>query len=104
MADINNHYWREHRIYTLMKWILRVYRRDPERATPLVMVDAGERRWINASVGVYTVTNALSIKMLGSNHGLFSMVAGVSGAHAIAFEPQTNLRSKSSNVGLDTFG
>lgn len=25
-----------------MKWILRVHRRDPERTTPLVMVDAGE--------------------------------------------------------------
>ncbi|ORY93521.1 hypothetical protein BCR43DRAFT_478654 [Syncephalastrum racemosum] len=52
-----------------MKWILRVYRRDPERHDPLLMVDAG------------------------SNHGLFSMVAGASGAHAIAFEPQTHLRS-----------
>ncbi|SAL95577.1 hypothetical protein [Absidia glauca] len=52
-----------------MKWILRVHRRDPDRTTPLVMIDAG------------------------SNHGLFSMVAGVSGAHAIAFEPQTHLRS-----------
>ncbi|KAI8642197.1 hypothetical protein BD408DRAFT_416953 [Parasitella parasitica] len=52
-----------------MKWILRVHRRDPERSTPLVMVDAG------------------------SNHGLFSLVAGASGAHTIAFEPQTHLRS-----------
>ncbi|KAI7904430.1 uncharacterized protein BX663DRAFT_452242 [Cokeromyces recurvatus] len=67
--DINNHYHREFRIYTLMKWILRVHRRDPNRDTPLVMVDAG------------------------SNHGLFSLVAGASGAHAIAFEPQTHLRS-----------
>ncbi|CAO3583096.1 unnamed protein product [Absidia cylindrospora] len=68
-ASIVNHYNREHRIYSLMKWILRVHRRDPKRSTPLVMVDAG------------------------SNHGLFSMVAGASGAHAIAFEPQTHLRS-----------
>ncbi|KAI8067147.1 hypothetical protein BC940DRAFT_57031 [Gongronella butleri] len=67
--SIRNHYDREHRIYTLMKWILRVNRRDANRTTPLLMVDAG------------------------SNHGLFSMVAGVSGAHAIAFEPQTHLRS-----------
>ncbi|KAG1121357.1 hypothetical protein G6F42_012507 [Rhizopus arrhizus] len=67
--DVNNHYHREFRIYTLMKWILRVHRRDPERTTPLVMVDAG------------------------SNHGLFSLVAGASGAHTIAFEPQTHLRS-----------
>ncbi|KAI8375842.1 hypothetical protein BD560DRAFT_482414 [Blakeslea trispora] len=68
--DLSNHYQREFRIYTLMKWILRVHRRDPERHTPLVMVDAG------------------------SNHGLFSLVAGASGAHTIAFEPQTHLRSK----------
>ncbi|GAN06529.1 MT-A70 protein [Mucor ambiguus] len=67
--DVNNHYHREFRIYTLMKWILRVHRRDPERTAPLVMVDAG------------------------SNHGLFSLVAGASGAHTIAFEPQTHLRS-----------
>ncbi|KAI8344801.1 hypothetical protein BC941DRAFT_409644 [Chlamydoabsidia padenii] len=67
--SIVNHYNREHRIYSLMKWILRVHRRDPDRSTPLVMIDAG------------------------SNHGLFSMVAGASGAHAIAFEPQTHLRS-----------
>ncbi|KAI8970294.1 hypothetical protein BDF20DRAFT_116453 [Mycotypha africana] len=52
-----------------MKWILRVHRRDPFRTTPLVMVDGG------------------------SNHGLFSLVAGASGAHTIAFEPQTHLRS-----------
>ncbi|KAI8077350.1 uncharacterized protein B0P05DRAFT_128679 [Gilbertella persicaria] len=52
-----------------MKWILRVHRRDVERKVPLVMVDAG------------------------SNHGLFSLVAGASGAHTIAFEPQTHLRS-----------
>ncbi|KAI8377833.1 uncharacterized protein BYT42DRAFT_359158 [Radiomyces spectabilis] len=70
IVDINNHYAREHRIYTLMKWILRVHRRDADRKQPLVMVDAG------------------------SNHGLFSMVAGTSGAHTIAFEPQTHLRSK----------
>ncbi|KAI8144118.1 hypothetical protein BJV82DRAFT_76976 [Fennellomyces sp. T-0311] len=69
LADIVNHFNREHRIYTLMKWILRVHRRDPGRKAPLMMVDAG------------------------SNHGLFSMVASVSGAHTIAFEPQTNLRS-----------
>jgi uncharacterized protein with PQ loop repeat len=31
----------------------------------------------------------------GSNHGLFSLVAGASGARTIAFEPQTHLRSKS---------
>ncbi|CAO3588021.1 unnamed protein product [Absidia cylindrospora] len=68
-GSIVNHYNREHRIYSLMKWILRVHRRDPKRSTPLVMIDAG------------------------SNHGLFSMVAGASGAHAIAFEPQTHLRS-----------
>ncbi|CAO3644341.1 unnamed protein product [Cunninghamella blakesleeana] len=68
-GNIRGHYAREHRIYTLMKWILRIHRRDPERKTPLLMIDAG------------------------SNHGLFSMVAGVSGAHAIAFEPQTHLRS-----------
>ncbi|KAI8336862.1 hypothetical protein EDC96DRAFT_523842 [Choanephora cucurbitarum] len=67
--DLSNHYQREFRIYTLMKWILRVHRRDPDRHTPLVMVDAG------------------------SNHGLFSLVAGASGAHTIAFEPQTHLRS-----------
>lgn len=67
--DVNNHYQREFRIYTLMKWILRVHRRDAERTDPLVMVDAG------------------------SNHGLFSLVAGASGAHTIAFEPQTHLRS-----------
>ncbi|KAI8084989.1 uncharacterized protein BX664DRAFT_176674 [Halteromyces radiatus] len=60
-----------------MKWILRVHRRDPNRTTPLMMVDAG------------------------SNHGLFSMVAGVSGAHAIAFEPQTHLRSVI-NFGIRT--
>ncbi|PHZ11532.1 uncharacterized protein RHIMIDRAFT_15525 [Rhizopus microsporus ATCC 52813] len=52
-----------------MKWILRVHRRDPYRSVPLVMVDAG------------------------SNHGLFSLVAGSSGAHVIAFEPQTHLQS-----------
>ncbi|ORE01234.1 hypothetical protein BCV72DRAFT_81585 [Rhizopus microsporus var. microsporus] len=67
--DVKNHYHREHRIYTLMKWILRVHRRDPYRSVPLVMVDAG------------------------SNHGLFSLVAGSSGAHVIAFEPQTHLQS-----------
>jgi hypothetical protein len=39
--DVNNHYQREFRIYTLMKWILRVHRRDSERTVPLVMVDAG---------------------------------------------------------------
>lgn len=32
--------------------------------------------------------------LVGSNHGLFSLVAGASGAHTIAFEPQTHLRSK----------
>ncbi|KAG0166304.1 hypothetical protein DFQ30_007339 [Apophysomyces sp. BC1015] len=69
MSDVNGHYYREHRIYTLMKWILRVHRRDPGRKTPLLMVDAG------------------------SNHGLFSMVASVSGAYTVAFEPQTHLRS-----------
>ncbi|CEJ00683.1 hypothetical protein RMCBS344292_14733 [Rhizopus microsporus] len=68
-VDVKNHYHREHRIYTLMKWILRVHRRDPNRNVPLVMVDAG------------------------SNHGLFSLVAGSSGAHVIAFEPQTHLQS-----------
>ncbi|GAA5816560.1 hypothetical protein MFLAVUS_010090 [Mucor flavus] len=67
--DVNNHFRREFRIYTLMKWILRVHRRDTERTDPLVMVDAG------------------------SNHGLFSLVAGASGAHTVAFEPQTHLRS-----------
>ncbi|KAI9302526.1 hypothetical protein BJ944DRAFT_232962 [Cunninghamella echinulata] len=39
--NIQGHYAREHRIYTLMKWILRIHRRDPERKTPLMMVDAG---------------------------------------------------------------
>jgi hypothetical protein len=39
--DVGNHYHREFRIYTLMKWILRVHRRDVARKTPLVMVDAG---------------------------------------------------------------
>jgi len=68
VVDIQNHYNREHRIYSLMKWILRVNRRDPDRKGPLIMVDAG------------------------SNHGLFSMVAAVSGAHTVAFEPQTHLR------------
>lgn len=67
--DVKNHYHREHRIYTLMKWILRVHRRDPNRDVPLVMVDAG------------------------SNHGLFSLIAGSSGARTIAFEPQTHLQS-----------
>ncbi|KAG2236881.1 hypothetical protein INT48_002694 [Thamnidium elegans] len=67
--DVNRHFRREYRIYNLMKWILRVHRRDTERTDPLVMVDAG------------------------SNHGLFSLVAGASGAHTIAFEPQTHLRS-----------
>ncbi|KAG1495076.1 hypothetical protein G6F54_007431 [Rhizopus delemar] len=67
--DVKNHYHREHRIYTLMKWILRVHRRDPKRNVPLLMVDAG------------------------SNHGLFSLIAGSSGAHTIAFEPQTHLQS-----------
>lgn len=42
LVDITNHYNREHRIYTLMKWILRVYRRDPQRTDPLLMVDAGK--------------------------------------------------------------
>lgn len=41
LVDIDRHYEREHRIYTLMKWILRVYRRDPTRTHPLLMVDAG---------------------------------------------------------------
>ncbi|CDH54969.1 hypothetical protein RO3G_10346 [Lichtheimia corymbifera JMRC:FSU:9682] len=68
-AFVNQHYEREFRIYSLMKWILRVYRRDPQRTQPLLMVDAG------------------------SNHGLFSMVAAASGARVIAFEPQINLRS-----------
>ncbi|CAM0141139.1 hypothetical protein VKS41_001573 [Umbelopsis sp. WA50703] len=68
IIDVQHHYQREYRIYTLMKWILRVNRRDPERKEPLMMVDAG------------------------SNHGLFSMVASVSGAHTVAFEPQTHLR------------
>lgn len=42
LVDIDRHYEREHRIYTLMKWILRVYRRDPTRTQPLLMVDAGK--------------------------------------------------------------
>jgi hypothetical protein len=36
--------------------------------------------------------------LLGSNHGLFSLVAGASGAHTIAFEPQTHLRSKEERI------
>lgn len=39
---ITEHYEREFRIYSLMKWVLRVYRRDPERTQPLLMVDAGK--------------------------------------------------------------
>ncbi|KAI7855690.1 hypothetical protein BDC45DRAFT_86933 [Circinella umbellata] len=65
---------REYRIYSLMKWILRVHRRDPNRKTPLTMIDAG------------------------SNHGLFSLVAAASGARVVAFEPQPNLRS---SIGLN---
>ncbi|RUS31229.1 hypothetical protein BC938DRAFT_478222 [Jimgerdemannia flammicorona] len=68
---IKKHYDREHSIYSLMKWILRVHRRDRGRISrkePLMMIDAG------------------------SNHGLFSMVAGVSGAYVVAIEPQTHLR------------
>ena len=40
-SGINGHYMREYRIYSLMKWILRVHRRDPNRKTPLTMIDAG---------------------------------------------------------------
>jgi hypothetical protein len=42
IIDVQHHYQREYRIYTLMKWILRVNRRDPERKEPLMMVDAGK--------------------------------------------------------------
>lgn len=38
-------------------------------------------------------------KIKGSNHGLFSLIAGSSGAHTIAFEPQTHLQSKSYSYG-----
>ena len=41
-SAIKEHYEREFRIYSLMKWILRVYRRDPHRTTPLLMVDTGQ--------------------------------------------------------------
>ncbi|RUP48059.1 hypothetical protein BC936DRAFT_145009 [Jimgerdemannia flammicorona] len=71
VSAINEHYDREHFTYSLMKWILRVHRRDTGRIArkePLIMIDAG------------------------SNHGLFSMVAGVSGAYVVAFEPQAPLR------------
>ncbi|RUP49614.1 hypothetical protein BC936DRAFT_142023, partial [Jimgerdemannia flammicorona] len=71
LSAIKDHYDREHRIYSLMKWVLRVHRRDTGRIArkePLIMIDAG------------------------SNHGLFSMVAGVSGAYVVAIEPQTHLR------------
>jgi hypothetical protein len=71
-----------------MKWILRVHRRDPKRNVPLLMVDAGK----------YEKTGKKKkylFKRKGSNHGLFSLIAGSSGAHIIAFEPQTHLQSKS---------
>lgn len=41
VMDVQNHYQREYRIYSLMKWILRVNRRDPDRKGPVIMVDAG---------------------------------------------------------------
>lgn len=76
-----------------MKWILRVHRRDPGRTVPLVMVDAG----IIIKVMHYTRKIVDYSSKLGSNHGLFSLVAGASGAHTIAFEPQTHLRSRCAN-------
>ncbi|ORX50458.1 hypothetical protein DM01DRAFT_1347337 [Hesseltinella vesiculosa] len=53
----------------LMKWILRIHRNDTERTTPLTMVD------------------------VGAGDGLYSMVAGASGAHVLAIEPLMHRRS-----------
>lgn len=42
LGDVANHYNREYRIYTIMNWILRAYRRDPQMTDPLLMVDVGK--------------------------------------------------------------
>lgn len=43
---------------------------------------------------VYSKSRQTNTRFLGSNHGLFSLIAGSSGARTIAFEPQTHLQSK----------